>query len=231
MQDFTPVLQACRLFRNLPEDVIRQYVLPLARLQRFEKQAVIIDLREYVDRFGVIAEGSVQILQMFSDGFTSLMNTLRPPYLLGADLICTESRRAPYCAAAAAETAVLSLPSELVLVSGLLPEPERLEVYRQLLSYISNENMRKHYRLAILSQRSVRNRVLTYLTMQAGRRGVNSFRIPFSRDELAAFLCVNRSKLSHELSLMEQEGLIRFRKNQFTLLAAGEQLSTWKPLE
>ena len=40
---------------------------------------------------------------------------------------------------------------------------------------------------------------------------------PFSREELAAFLCVNRSALSHELSVMQQEGLITFRKNIFTL--------------
>ena len=53
--------------------------------------------------------------------------------------------------------------------------------------------------------------------MQARRRNQNSFSIPFSREEMAAFLCVNRSALSHELSLMRKEGLISFRKNEFTL--------------
>ena len=37
------------------------------------------------------------------------------------------------------------------------------------------------------------------------------------REELAAFLCVNRSALSHELSQMQQEELIQFRKNTFAL--------------
>lgn len=230
MRDLMSILQECRLFRTLPEKVIRENILPQGTLRRFEKQAIIIDAQECVDRFGIVIEGRIQILQMFSDGATSLMSTLLPSYLLGADLICTESRRAPYYAAAASEALVFSLPAELVLLPGLLPESGRLEVYRQLLTFISNENMRKHYRLAILSQRSLRNRVLTYLTMQAERRGTNSFHIPFSREEMADFLCVNRSKLSHELSLMEQEGLIRFRKNHFTLLAAGERLSTWKRL-
>ena len=64
--------------------------------------------------------------------------------------------------------------------------------------------------------------------MQAERRGTNTFRIPFDREELAAFLCVNRSALSHELSLMEQEGLIQFRKNQFTILPKGEEQNSWK---
>ena len=230
MRNLTPVLQKSRLLRNLPEEMIRESILPQGTLRRFEKQAVIIGAQERVDRFGIVIEGRIQILQMFSDGLTSLMSTLLPSYLLGADLICTESRRAPYYAVAASESLVFFLPAELVLLPGLLPESGRLEAYKQLLTFISNENMRKHYRLAILSQRSLRRRILTYLTMQAERRGSNSFQIPFSREEMADFLCVNRSKLSHELSLMEQEGLIRFRKNQFTLLAAGETLSTWKRL-
>ena len=41
----------------------------------------------------------------------------------------------------------------------------------------------------------------------------------------------NRSALSHELSRMEAEGLIRFRKNEFTLLSAGESQSAWSALE
>ena len=51
------------------------------------------------------------------------------------------------------------------------------------------------------------------------------------REELAAFLCVNRSALSHELSRMEAEGLIRFRKNEFTLLEAGRGRSAWSGTE
>ena len=81
--------------------------------------------------------------------------------------------------------------------------------------------MKKEYRLAILSQKGLRDRIVTYLTMQAGRLGKTSFDIPFSREELAAFLCVNRSALSKELSLMQEDGLIRFRKNHFTIIDTG----------
>jgi len=71
--------------------------------------------------------------------------------------------------------------------------------------------------LAILSLKGLRERIMTYLRMQSARRGKTTFAISFSREELADFLCVNRSALSHELSLMQQEGLIQFRKNVFTV--------------
>ena len=113
---------------------------------------------------------------------------------------------------------IFFLQADLLLQAGTLPEDCRQEVLHQLLTLISQENMKKEYRLAILSQRGLRDRIMTYLTMQADKRGSRKIKIPFSRDELASFLCVNRSALSHELSLMQQEGIIRFRKNEFELL-------------
>ena len=90
-------------------------------------------------------------------------------------------------------------------------------IWQQLMILISQENMRKHYRIAILSQKSLRSRILTYLTMQAERLGTTTFEIPFNREELADFLCVNRSALSHELKQMKQEGILTTKKNRFTI--------------
>ena len=101
---------------------------------------------------------------------------------------------------------------------GVLPEETRLSVLRKMLSFIADENMRKEYRLAILFQKGLRDRIMTFLTMQANKHRTDTFSVPFTRDEMASYLCVNRSCLSHELSLMEQEGIIKFRRNTFTLL-------------
>jgi CRP-like cAMP-binding protein len=184
-----------------------------------------------VDWFAVVLRGKVQISQIFSDGTNSLMDALGPGHTLGTDLICTRSRRSPYYAVAAGPLQILRFPAELLLEPGRVPGETREVLWRNLLTLLSDESLRKHYRLAILAQRGLRDRVLVYLTMQAERRGTPTFRIPFSREELAAFLCVNRSALSHELSRMEAEGLIRFRKNEFTLLSAGKRRSAWSGTE
>ena len=87
----------------------------------------------------------------------------------------------------------------------------------RLLNLVSQENMKKEHRLAILYQKGLRDRIMEYLTMQAEKQGSGCITIPFSREELASFLCVNRTALSHELSKMRAEGIIEFRKNRFTL--------------
>ena len=39
-----------------------------------------------------------------------------------------------------------------------------------------------------------------------------------SREQMAQYLCVNRSALSNELNKMKREGLIDFKRGQFWLL-------------
>ena len=221
------VLNQCRLFRNLPPEALKGKILPEGKLREFERQTILIAPGDRVDWFAVVLRGKAQISQIFSDGSSSLMDVLGPGYVLGTDLICTRSRRSPYYAIAAGPLRILRLPAALLLETGELPEEGRLVLWRNLLTILSDDSLRKHYRLAILARRGLRDRVLVYLTMQAERRGTHTFRIPFSREELAAFLCVNRIALSDELSRKESEGLIRIRKNEFTLLSAGKGRSTW----
>lgn len=226
MEEWT-ALERCALLADLPAELIRQVLLPWGVLRQYPKNGALISAQERVDWFGILLTGRVQILQQFSSGASSLLENLFPSYVVGLDLICTRSRRSPYCAMAAAPVQVLIFPDEVLMEPGVFSEGERLQLWRNLLTLLAQENMRRHSRLAVLAQRGLRDRILTYLTMQAGRRGTRQFQIPFTRDELADYLCVNRSALSHELSLMRQEGLIRFRKNEFTLLPAGEDQSNW----
>lgn len=226
MADTDKILKSCALFQGLqPEQM--DSLLPYGSLRTFPQKGEIISIQEQVDWFGVILSGRARTMQMFVNGDFSLMETLHPGYMLGIDLICTKTRKSPYCAAADVPTQILRFPSWVILQPGVFPEPERMAVWQNLLTMLSQANMRKYNRLAVLSQRGMRDRILTFLSMQSAHRGSTSFRIPFSREELAEFLCVNRSSLSHELSLMAQDGLIQFHKNQFTLLPEGLRQSKW----
>ena len=230
MDNCAEILRTCPLFSDLGEERIQQALLPQGTIRQFSRNEELIGIREPVEWFGVVLEGRIHIVQIFSNGDSSLMENLFPSYAVGTDLIFTKSRKSPYWAVAAAPSRVMVFPSRVLTRPGPLTETERMLVWQRLLTMLSQANMRKHNRLSMLSQRGLRNRILTYLMLQAVRREEDSFQISFSREELADFLCVNRSALSHELSLMEREGLIRFWKNRFTLLPKGEEQSGWNGL-
>lgn len=217
MEELIEHLKKTELFSGIPIEVIEHNVLPHRQVQEYRKGLCLIRPQQKVSRFGILLYGKVTIMHIFREGGYSLITSLRPGAILGADLIFTRSQLSPYHAVTAADTRIVYFPEELATRPGMLPEPWRAELTRQLATWISNENIKKEYRLAILSQKGLRERILTYLTMQASRRQTTSFAIPFSREELAAYLCVNRSALSHELSRMQEEGLISFRKDYFCL--------------
>lgn len=205
------------LFSGVPEEIIRREILPHGQTQEYSKGQFLINPQERVSRFGIIVTGKIHVMHIFPDGSYSLTAVLDPGEIVGADLVCTKSQIAPYHAMAAAAAQVCYFPITLLTKPGTLPENLRLNLLNHMLILIANENMKKEYRIAILSQKGLREKIVTYLTMQANRLRRSTFAVTLSREEMASFLCVNRSALSHELSLMQQEGLISFWKNEFTL--------------
>ena len=68
------------------------------------------------------------------------------------------------------------------------------------------------------SPKSIRDRVLTYLYDMSELYQSDTFDIPFNRQEMADYLNVDRSSLSAELIKMQQENILIYEKNHFTLL-------------
>ena len=91
------------------------------------------------------------------------------------------------------------------------------KIIRNLLSSIAERTLEMTRKVEHMSQRSLRDKVLSYLSSEAVRAGSKEFTIPFNRQQLAEYLSVDRSALSAELGKMRDEGMLEFWKNQFKL--------------
>lgn len=87
-----------------------------------------------------------------------------------------------------------------------------------LLSLIAKKSMYLNQRMELLSQRTTRDKIMLYLRMEGKYAENASFTIGLNRNELADYLCVDRSALSRELSKLQKEGELEFCKNQFRLM-------------
>ena len=81
----------------------------------------------------------------------------------------------------------------------------------------AQKNLNLSRRIFYTSSKSIRGRLLSYLSDQATRTGSLEFEIPFNRQQLADFLGVDRSAMSNELGKMQKEGLLRVSKRYFCL--------------
>ena len=99
-------------------------------------------------------------------------------------------------------------PSEYVFSQKLI---------QNFFELLAEKNRVLAQKLAHMSQRTTREKLLSYLSEQSIKSGSSSFDIPFNRQQLADFLSVDRSAMSNELCRMRDDGLICFNKNRFTL--------------
>ena len=83
---------------------------------------------------------------------------------------------------------------------------------------LADDNIKMAKKIEILVERGLRERILTYLNILTSKSGSNSVSVRMNREQLAQFLCVNRSALSNELNKMKKEGIIDFKKDKFTIL-------------
>ena len=87
-----------------------------------------------------------------------------------------------------------------------------------LLKLSAEKNLRLSKRIFHISSKSIRGRLLSYLSYQAMENGKKEFDIPFNRQQLADYLGVDRSAMSNELGKMQKDGLIEVKRNHFRIL-------------
>jgi len=100
--------------------------------------------------------------------------------------------------------------------------PKKCLCHTQLINntlfIISEKVVRLTEKTSHIMRRTIREKLLSYLSKCAQTEKSNSFYIPYSRQQLADYLHVDRSALSHELSKLQKDGLLRYCKNHFELM-------------
>ena len=90
-------------------------------------------------------------------------------------------------------------------------------VLRNLLGELAEKNLRLGEKLTHMGQRTTRAKIMSFLSAEAQRRRACEFEIPFSRQQFADYLGVERSGLSQELGRLKKEGLLDYHKSHFIL--------------
>ena len=206
------------LFRDIPVTEAWQVMDSLsAREKSYRKNACILHAGESVHSFGLILEGHVRIENDDVWGNKSILNQLGPGQVFSESYACVPEARTMVNVIAAEQTRILFFDTKRLLSDCADSFPYRSIILRNLLEISAQKNLHLSRRIFYTSAKSIRGRLLSYLSDQAALHGRYEFDIPFNRQQLADFLNVDRSALSGELSKMKQDGLIDVKKNHFHL--------------
>ena len=213
MQEYSNVINKLPLFAGLADENIADILdRSKVRRQHLRQGENIINLGSRVTSIGVLLSGSARVVKDDFWGNSTILAHLESGDIFGEAFACSG------CAAtvdvyAESDADVLWLP-----YAELVQADESGAVNRRLVYMFARKNVFLTDRIEHLSQRSLREKILSYLKQQALEAGSSSFTISFDRAGMADYLAADRSALSAMLGRLKKEGVIDFYKNNFTLL-------------
>ena len=204
------------LFQGLTEaDIDQMERGRCLRRKAFARRQTIFHTGDTVHEIGIVLRGAVHIeksiLSEVGEG-----QAFAETYAFCGEPLMVDVLAAADCEVLFLDTAALSRPhAEHSWQDRLL---------RNLLRVSMKKNLALSRRILCTAPKTVRGRLLTYLSGQAVQAGGMEFDLPFNRQQLADYLNLDRSALSKELCRMRDEGLLTFRKNHFVLRQLPELL-------
>lgn len=219
MDEYIPFLRSVALFRGLKDDEILSLLRCLnARTHHFEKSEIIWEPMLKLPYLGVIIEGGMMILQEDWRGNRSIMGDFGPGDFLSEGAMGAMDGCLPFYLCVREKTTCLLLDQNKVMAPCGTRCEKHLFLLRNLAEALMQKEMRLLYRIEYLSKRSTREKIISYLTLQSARAGSRKITVPYTRQELADILAVDRSAMCTELTRMQNDGLIRYDRRCFELL-------------
>lgn len=218
MKDFLPVIRSAQLFSGISEEELTAMLSCLkASKKDFPKEAFVLRSGDTVDSIGFVLSGMVLIIQEDIWGNRNILSKAGPGQTFAIAFACAPG--SVLNVSVVAETPVTAMFLNVKRVLELCPSAcsHHSRLVRNLLGELAGKNLRLNQKLTHMGQRNTRAKLMSYLSAEAQRLGTCEFDIPFSRQQLADYLGVERSGLSLELGKMKKDGLLDYHKSHFTL--------------
>ncbi len=180
----------------------------------FRKNEVIFRMGEMIHEIGMIIQGSAYIQTVDPLGNLSILSDVGEGEVFGETYaFCAEPLMVEVVSAK--DTSLLFLDVEALKRGDLSWEKK---IKENMLQISLRKNLLLSQRIFCTTPKTIRERVLTFLTAQSVRQKTKNIQIPFNRQQMADYLNLDRSALSKELGKMKKEGILDFHKNTFRLL-------------
>ena len=219
MKEFFPILETCPLFDGIDlKDLSSMLTCLGARVSNYQKNQVIFREGETAKYVGIVLSGAVQIVREDFYGNRSIVARIEPSELFGESFACAGVSVLPVSVAAAEDSRVMLIDCRRLTVSCTSACSFHSKMIFNLLQVVATKNLIFNQKIEITSHRTTREKLMAYLLMQAKQNKSSSFTIPYDRQALADYLCVDRSAMAVEIGKLRKDGIIACEKSRFELL-------------
>ena len=219
MKKYIPVLKRTKLFSGVGEEDISSLLSCLgARKKEYKKGEYILREGEHISDIFILVEGKIHIQKDDYWGNRSILSVISVGEMFGEGYAAPESGALLNDVVAVEDSSVIFFDVKRILTTCSSACRFHNMIVQNMFFAISDKNRKLVQKLGHMSGRTTRAKLISYLSEEAKRQGSSTFTVPFNRQQLADYLCVDRSAMSNELCKMRDEGMIKFEKSRFELL-------------
>lgn len=172
---------------------------------------------ENMKYIGIVLSGAVDMVKEDLWGNKTMLVRIGRNEVFGETFACGSDNLSVVTFLVSEDAKVLFLPFNRVMHSCTMACQFHHRLIENMVRVIADKNRDLMRKVEVVSKRTIREKLLAYLSLQAQTQNSRYFEIPLGRVELAEYLCVDRSALTRELAKMKDEGLIDYDRNCFRL--------------
>lgn len=185
-----------------------------ANTLNYKKNSIILSNVKQENIVGFVVDGSLQIIKTDYNGNETIIETLYENDVFGSNLSSISNNE---------YTILTKEDSKIVILyfDDIINKELNWAYYNQFLKNLLEIVMYKfslnNERINILTNKTIRNKLLAYFEISAKKTNSKNIYLPFSFTELADYLAVDRSSMHRELKNLKDEGLIDIKNRRIKL--------------
>ncbi len=211
-------LKGIPLFNNISENDFPTMLECIGSVVKtFKKGENIFTEQDNIGNIGVILSGKVHMIKEDIRGNSTIIAQLGRGETFGEAFVLTGSERIKISVSAVADSEIMFFPFQRVIHTCDHGCNHHKRLVDNMVGIIALKNLRLLEKIEVVTKKTLREKIMAYLSIQAQQHDSVYFEIPLGRVEFAEYLCADRSALTRELNLMRDEGIIDFDKNMFRI--------------
>ena len=184
----------------------------------YQKGEIVAFEEENIRHVGIVLSGAVDMIKEDLWGNKTMLLRMRKDEFFGETFVCGDDNRSVVTFLVSEQAEILFLPFDRVMHSCTNACRFHHQLIENMVRVIARKNRDLMRKVEIISKRTLREKILCYLSLQAQIQNSRYYEIPLGRVEWAEYLCADRSALTRELAKMKEDGLIDYDRNCFRIL-------------
>ncbi|MBK5200829.1 MAG: Crp/Fnr family transcriptional regulator [Spirochaetaceae bacterium] len=217
MKEYIETIKKAPIFKNFSEENIIKFLgCSKAKVKIYKKNEIIFLAGNLSENIGLIIEGVAHVIREDFWGNKTIVGELHENEIFG-EVFAIQNIPLENTAIAKTTVKILLINTDLILNPCQEGYVFHDTILINLIMILAKKTMAMNRKLEHITKRNMKDKILSYLSRVSEKEKKKTFVIPYNRTELSEFLCVDRAALSKELSKLQKEGLINYKKNEFTL--------------